>query len=97
MLQETPQCAFSHPSGGIPNNFGAELNGKRLWKKSGAWEFICNVIGMASEGINLIKITGVHPLCDFVGWGHSACNQQQVEEGMKMNYILVVKINCSIC
>lgn len=46
---------------------------ERLWKKSGTCEFIANVIGMASEGINLIKIIGVHPLYVILrrGWRHS--------------------------
>lgn len=33
----------------------------------------------------------------WLGQGHSACNQQQVYEGMKINYILLVKTNYSIC
>lgn len=45
---------------------------KMLWKKSEVCKFISNVIGMASVGINLIKIIGVHPLYVILyrGWGH---------------------------
>lgn len=71
-----------------------ELKGKSKWKESGAWEFISNVIGMASEGINLMKITGVHPLCDFVDRLGGPCLQSAASaDGIKINDILFVKRN----
>lgn len=53
--------------------FKAGLNGKGCGGKVGQCEFISNVIGIASEWINLIKIIGVHPLyvISSRGWGHS--------------------------
>lgn len=41
-------------------------------EESGPCEFISNVIGMVLVGINLIRISGVHPLHVILcqGWGH---------------------------
>lgn len=72
-LKETLQYAFSHPSGLHSNQFfKVELN-RNGWGRKVGHEFISNVIRMASVGINLIKIIGVHPLYVILdkGWGHS--------------------------